>query len=234
MPRLGPVARGRSELKTHGVIDFDKGAIDVKLAAEIHGLGHDVLSVEHATVNAHVRGTLRAPQIDVTVHGDVLDFGGYRFSRARIEVHGPASGATVQVSLDADGDGAPDFEAEGQLSIGSTTKIDQIKVHVARARENVHVHVGEIQISHGEISVDPIEIEGLGGPVHASFHSTLRARARPGAGDGDRPRPVRARLARARGGHRLHRVERRGPDGAPRRRGRAPRRRARRSARSAN
>ena len=45
------------------------------------------------------------------IHGDVLDFGGYRFSRAEIEVHGPASKASVRASLDADGDGTPDFEA---------------------------------------------------------------------------------------------------------------------------
>ncbi len=175
VPRLGPVARGKTELKTDGVIDFEKNAIDVKLDAELTGLGHDVLSVEHATVNAKVRGTVSSPQIDLAVHGDVLDFGGYKFSSAELGIHGPARAAQIVGSLDADGDGTPDFGMQGHLSIGATTKIDDIQVHIARASENVNVHVGEITIAHGEMAVDPIEIDGLGGPITASFHSTFAA-----------------------------------------------------------
>ncbi len=175
VPRLGPVARGRSDLTTHGVVDFGKGAIDIKLGAEIHGLGHDVLSADHAAVDARVSGTLRAPQIDVTVHGDVLDFGGYKFSFAELEVHGPAASAQVHASLDADGDGTPEISADGQLAIGEVVKIDQIQVHLARARENVAIHVGEVKLAQGEVVVDPIEVDGLGAPLHASFHSSLGA-----------------------------------------------------------
>ena len=173
VPRFGAIARGQSELKTHGVIDFGRGVLDVKLAAEIHGLGHDVLTVQHASIDARLKGPLAAPQMDIAVHGDVLDFGGYRFSQAQIEVHGPASGADVHLSLDADGDGTPELGADGQLSVGSVTKIDQIHVHVARLREAVSVRVGEIRVAHGEISVDPIDVFGLGGPLHARFQSSF-------------------------------------------------------------
>ncbi|MGO9713622.1 MAG: hypothetical protein ACLQBL_32505, partial [Polyangiaceae bacterium] len=175
VPRLGPVARGSTELKTHGVVDFDRGALDVKLNGEVLGLGHGVMNVKHVAIAAQVRGTTSLPKIDVTVHGDLLDFWGYQFSGAVLEIHGPASGAHVQVSLDADGDGTPDFDGEGELSIGNVTKIDQIRVHIVRASENVNVHVGQILLSHGEISVDPIEIDGLGDPIEASFHSSLGA-----------------------------------------------------------
>jgi translocation and assembly module TamB len=175
LPRFGPIARGESELTTHGAIDFGRGELDLKLAAEIRGLGHDVLTAQHASVDARLKGSLAAPQIDVTVRGDVLDFGGYRFSRAQIDVHGPARGADVRLSLDADGDGTPELAADGQLSVGSVTKVEQIHVQVARLREAVSVRVGEIKVAHGEIAVDPIDVEGLGGPLHASFHSTFGA-----------------------------------------------------------
>ena len=173
VPRLGPVARGSTEVSTKGVIDLAKGKVDVSLKAEVHELGHDVMNVRHASLDAHVRGTLRAPQIDVALHGDVLDFGGYRFSALDVEVHGPAGNAQIRASLDADGDGTPDFGAEGELSVGDATKIDKIHVRMARASEKVAIHVGEIKIAQGTISAEPIEIDGLGEPVRASFESSL-------------------------------------------------------------
>ena len=124
VPRLGAVAHGQSDVKTHGKIDFGRGEVDVNLTAEIRGLGHDLLQVEHATVSARLRGSLTSPKLDVTLHGDLLDFGGYKFSEAQLDVHGPASGAVVHLALDADGDGTPDFSADGLLSLGSVTKVE--------------------------------------------------------------------------------------------------------------
>ena len=105
----------------------------------------------------------------------------------------------MQVSLDADGDGTPDFDGEGELSIGNVTKIDQIRVHIVRASENVNVHVGQILLSHGEISVDPIEIDGLGDPIEASFHSSLGAAHVQVKGEGVRSRALRSRVEGAEG-----------------------------------
>ncbi len=171
--RLGPVARGQSDLKTHGVVDFGRNALDARINAEIRDLGHDIVTAEHATVDARVRGSLTAPQLDVVVHGDVLDFGGYKFRSAELEIHGPASHADVQASLDADGDGTPDLRAGGKLSIGAVVEVDQVHVHMAHAREVVSLHIGEIKISHGELTAEPIELNGLGGPLTGSFHSSL-------------------------------------------------------------
>jgi translocation and assembly module TamB len=172
IPRLGPVARGQSEVKTHGVIDLGRGELDVKLAAEIHQFGHDVMNVDHISLDGRLKGPIASPQIDVTLHGDLLDVGGYRFSRAQIEVHGPASAADVNVSLDADGDGTPDFGATGTLKVGKVTKIEEIQVHLAHRRQALSVRVGQIVISKGELSVAPIDVVGLGGPIEGSFHST--------------------------------------------------------------
>ena len=130
-------------------------------------------------------------------------------------MHGPASHADVQAWLDADGDGTPDFEASGELSTGSVTKIDRIKVFIARASENVTVHVGEIELSHGEVAVDSIEINGLGGPITGSFHSTFAAAHLQVKGEGiDLARFGRVSQGQ-RGAHRVPRDARRRSDGAP-------------------
>ncbi len=176
VPRLGTVARGKSELVTHGVVDFGRGELDVRVGAEIHDLGRDVVTVDHGSLDARVRGSLTAPQIDATLHGDVLDFGGYRFAKAELGVHGPAGNADLHVALDADGDGTPELAADGKLTLGSVTKIDQIRVHLARASERFAVHVGEVRIAHGEVSADEIRSSASRAP---STHRFTRRTPRP-------------------------------------------------------
>ena len=173
IPRLGPVARGRSAVKTSGRIDFEHGVMNLKAAAEIDDFGHDVMHAEHVSISADVKGKLRSPEIDVVVKGDSLSVGIYKFSGAHFEIHGPASHALVTASLDANGDGTPEVEGNGELSVDKTITIDRIHVRVAHADEKVRVRVGQVQFTKKGMTIDPIVVHGLGEPLHATVESSF-------------------------------------------------------------
>ncbi|HEY2511277.1 MAG TPA: translocation/assembly module TamB domain-containing protein, partial [Polyangiaceae bacterium] len=173
IPRLGPVARGRSALKTSGRIDFEHGVMSLKAAAEVDDFGHDVMHAEHVSITADVKGKLRSPQIDVVVSGDALGVGVYKFSGAHLEVHGPASHAIVTASLDANGDGTPEVEGDGELSVSQIITIDRIHVRVVHADERVRVRVGQVQFTKKGMTIDPIVVHGLGEPLHATIESSF-------------------------------------------------------------
>jgi translocation and assembly module TamB len=174
--RLRTGAQGSSELQTRGTIDFSRDAMDVSLSATIEDFRQGAIEVKHATIEAHAQGSPRAPQLDLEAHGHFLDLGGYRFRHAKVEIHGPATGATLVASLNSDEEeekNEPALEIEGLLAVGSVTTITGVRVRVARADEHIHIHVAIIKIAGGEVAIDPIEVEGLGGELHGSFHSSF-------------------------------------------------------------
>jgi translocation and assembly module TamB len=178
IPRLRTTVRGRTVLKTHGVVDLTRGRIEGKVKAEIDDFGEGgVAHAHHASISISASGTLSSPQLDLDVHGDVLDVAGYRFSTAHIEAHGPAKNLHVKVHLH--GDDAPNIEADADLGLAAVPTVSNVEAELKWKGERLRLTVASVGIGGGGIDVEGIEVTGLGGPLHLSVHTahdTLRVK----------------------------------------------------------
>ena len=191
VPRLASAVQGSSALKSHGVFDVERGEIVAKVRAELDDVGGGgVVHAKHASIVAGASGTLGAPKLDATIHGDLLDIAKYRFSTLQVEAHGHAKKLHLSVRLA--GDGAPDVEVDADLDLGVSLGVSNLEVTLARNDDRIHASIPSLRIARGGVDADDVAVTGLGGVLHLSLHTSQGALRVKGDGrDLDLPRLLR-------------------------------------------
>jgi len=172
MPRLGPLARGSAKARARGTIDLGKGNVEAQVDASVAGVAAGGVRLGGATLEAHASGSLAAPSIDATLVGSALAAGPLRFERLRAEVRGTPGRADAKVSMHGHG---ADLVARATVGLAGGTTLRDVKVAVERNGESARAEASIVRFGPHEASVDDLEVEGLGAPLHATL------RASPGA-----------------------------------------------------
>jgi translocation and assembly module TamB len=170
--RLGPVARGNAKARAHGVIDLGKQDVDARIEASVAGVAVGGVRLRAATLEAHASGALASPWLDATVVGGPLEAGPLRFDTLRATLQGLPSAALAKASLHGHG---ADFFARTTLGLSAATTLSDVEVTVRRNGETAQARASRVRFAPHETSVDDLEVEGLGAPLHATV------RVSPGA-----------------------------------------------------
>ena len=170
--RLGPVARGSAKARARGTIDLGKRDVDARIEASVAGVVAGGVRLRAATLEAHASGALASPWLDATVVGGPLEAGPLRFDTLRATLQGLPSAALAKASLHGHG---ADFFARTTLGISAGTTLSDVELTVQRNGESAQARASRVRFAPHETSVDDLEVEGLGAPLHATV------RVSPGA-----------------------------------------------------
>ena len=96
--------------------------------------------------------------------GGGLAAGPLFFDKLHAQVHGPPTHAPVSVSLHGHG---ADFSARADVDLRSGPTLRELVVAVDRDGESARAKAGLVRLTPQETSIDGLEVEGLGGPLHA-------------------------------------------------------------------
>ena len=176
--RLGPVARGTAKARAHGTLDLGKGSLDARVDASVAGISAGGVGLNAATLEARVSGALAAPTIDATLVGDTLVAGPLRFDRLKARVQGTPANALAKVSMHGHG---ADFTARATVGLAGGTTLRDVAVAIDRNGESAQASAAIVRFASRETSVDDLDVEGLGAPLHATVRvspGALSAKAR--------------------------------------------------------
>jgi len=165
--RLSTEASGNLHIQGKGTVDLD--SLEVELAVDSHGKTLKQGSVHAGSVElqAHSRGSLPNPTVDVTLHARDLGWDATTLSALDVTVRGRA--LTPHVTIHERSPDLPDLDAELDLDVLDGPSARHADLHVAHAGESAHVQVGHARFTHGDIAVDDAVVEGLGAPATLSF-----------------------------------------------------------------
>jgi len=170
--RIGPVARGSAKARARGTIDLGKGSVDARVDASVAGVAAGGVRLRAATLEAQASGPFASPAIEASLVGSALEAGPLRFDGLRGQVHGTPASADARVSMHGHG---ADVVASATIGLAGGTTLRDVKVAVQRNGESARAEASIVRFAPHETSIDDLEIEGLGAPLHATL------RASPGA-----------------------------------------------------
>ncbi len=178
MPRLGPVARGSATARARGTVDLGKATLDARVDASVSGVAAGGVAVGAATVAAHAAGPLASPSLDATLLGSTLQMGKLRFDGLKARLEGTPASAVAHVSMRGPGVG---LAARATVGVAGGATLRDVLLTAERNGESARVTASVVRFASRETSIDDLEVEGLGSPVHATVRLTpgaLDAKAR--------------------------------------------------------
>jgi translocation and assembly module TamB len=173
VPQLQHALRGSCRLAAKGSVDITSMMLDASLEAAAADIVQGATTVRSAAIDAHARGALAAPIIDVALHSKDAVAAKRHF--ASLDVHATGRAGAPHVKASAHGPDIPDIDAAADVGLGSGISFEGLRVAMARLRDQVLITADRVQIAGGDVRAENARIEGLGAPASLTLSRTSRA-----------------------------------------------------------
>ncbi len=178
IPRLPMPIHGRAALTAKGALDLGAMTIEADAQTVVDDLAVGPNRVGSASLDALARGSLAAPELDVTLHGRSLLLAARRIDWIDVGTRGSLHDASVRVS--AQGPDIPRLSANAVVRVGAGVSVRDVHVAAARGGDAVVVTVPAATVDGDVVSIVGARIDGVGGPASVTFETegeSVRLRA---------------------------------------------------------
>ncbi len=165
--RLGADATGSLRVLGKGNIDLERLVADASIETRGSAIHRGSLRVEGFTVEGRLRGHVRNPEVDVTVHARGVSIAGHDIDQLDVTARGPA--LSPHATVHEESQDLPDVDAVADLDLLAGPTVRGVDVRVRRLGETARLRAARIHFDHQTITADAVEIDGLGQPATAAF-----------------------------------------------------------------
>ena len=169
---------GSSRVVAEARVDVTKRTLAAHLQFEGAGIARGTTSVRSASLDAHARGALESPKLDVVAQLGEVRAGGLHLASFELRASGNPKASHVTVS--ARGPEIPAVDAEFDAAPIHGLSVNGFRAVLARSGVRSLVSVRDLNFESGGWAVEDARVEGLGEPLTVTLretHSTLAVRA---------------------------------------------------------
>jgi translocation and assembly module TamB len=146
--------------------------MSAQVEADLTNVGYAAAHLRSGHVTGSVAGPVNKPQVDATLRGQGLTLEKDNFATAVVHARGPAARPVVDATLEG-GPGEPKVVAHATLQFDAGITIHDGTVTVTRDDVTVTAHVDTVRVNKGNVRVEGVHLEGLGGaPVLVNVRVT--------------------------------------------------------------
>jgi translocation and assembly module TamB len=177
VPELKHAAAGTARLMARGEVDLGTMVVDAHASAVVADVTLGSNRVDHASLDADVKGPAANLAIDATLQARGVLASGTALTQATVRAHGTTNAARITVSTR--GPTTPDVEGSVEVGMGKALSLRGLRVNLTRGGERALVSADRVGVSPA-IQVEGARIEGLGSPMMLALSSAggdLRVKA---------------------------------------------------------
>jgi len=163
VPRLAGGLRGAAIADLQGTVDLSRGTLNARVAVEATELRRGSVAIGGATLQAVLRGPLKAPRADLSLTAKGLALGSARFSELHAEAHGSTTSTRISANLRA-ADGAS-VTLGGLLGIDEALTVRDLVASFDRRGNSVNATARAVRVRDSGIAIEQASIQGLGEPL---------------------------------------------------------------------